>query len=259
MLSGFFVLQAGNPRNAGGNGGEEFMTKFFEKFVRFDAPKGTEGGDPPAGDPAPGSEGTPPNGTGTAGLSQEEVNRIAGERAKRAEETTRKQLWDALGIKNQDEWNAYLKAKKEQEDANKTELERLAEEAKNEKARADSLEAEKKTEAETLQKRIVDGEIKLLASQPVLDKDGKVTRAAFRPEALMDVALLIDRTEIKDEDGKLTGIDKALDALAKAKPYLLAEQTSTTKGPGTPPGGGNPPKPSKPAGTEEPKRSTLRL
>lgn len=236
------------------------MFKFRKNFVLFDALKGTEGGDPPAGDPAPGTGQTPPNSTGNAGLTQEEVNRIAGERAKRAEESTRKQLWEALGIKSQEEWDAYLKAKKEQEDANKSELQKLADKAETEKQRADRLETEKKTEAEALQKRIVDGEIKLLASQPVLDKDGKVTRAAFRPEALEDVTLLIERAEIKDEDGKITGIDKALEALAKAKPYLLAEQTtSTTKGPGTPPGGGNPPKLPKTPPSEEVKRPPLRL
>jgi hypothetical protein len=233
------------------------MSKFLKNLVFFDAPKGNEGGDPPA--ETPGDDKTPPNGTGTAGLSQEQVNRIAADRAKRAEETTRKELWDALGIKSQDEWDAYLKAKKEQDDAQKSELQKAADKAEKEKARADKLEVDKKTEAEVLQKRIVDGEIKLKASQPVLDKDGKVTRSAFRPEALVDVALLIDRTNIKDEAGTLNGIDEALDALAKAKPYLLAEQTAPqSKGPGTPPGGGHQ-KPPKAQTPEEPKTSRLRL
>lgn len=190
----------------------------------------------------------PPHGTGNAGVPQETVDRLLGERAARAAETERKKLWEVLGVTTQEDFDAYVKAKKAAEDANKTALEKAAEDATKEKARADKLETESKTQLEAMRKRIVDSEIKIAASKPVLDKDGKVVRPAFHADLLDDVPTLIDRTNIKDENGKTVGIAEALEALAKAKPRMLDDggQAPAPKGPGTPPGGGKPPKPPTP-------------
>jgi hypothetical protein len=109
----------------------------------------------------------------------------------------------------------------------------LTEAAQRATERADKLAAGSKTALEAATKRIVDGEIKLLATQPV-EKDGKVQRLAFRPDALDIVIALIDRTGITDEDGKLTAIDAALEVLAREKPFLLVgdgkPQTPVPKG-----------------------------
>ncbi len=167
------------------------------------------------------------------GGKQEDLNKQFAERATRAAEAEKKKLYESLGVKDDKEFEAYLKAKKEAEDKNKSELERAAGEAKTWRDKHDKLEGESKSAIETLQKRLVDTEIKIAALAPTLDKDGKVTRAAFRREAMDEVLLLVERGEIKeDENGKLTGVEKALEKLAKAKPYLLAEgqQTRTTKG-----------------------------
>ncbi len=156
------------------------------------------------------------------------------DRAKRAEEATKAKLFADLGVKDETEYQAFLKNKKEAEDKNKSETDKLAEQARLEKERADKLEADAKTEREALQKRVLDTEIKISAVAPVKDKDGKVVRPAFRPEAIDDVLLVIKREAITEKEGKYEGIEKALADLAKAKPWLLAEESKVTPKRGTP-------------------------
>lgn len=175
------------------------------------------------------------NGSGNPGPSQEELNRQFAERAKRAEEAERKRLLESLGVQSEDDLKAIVQAKKQAEEAAKSELQKLADKTTAAEAKAAKLEAEAAEKIAAMQKRLLDSEIKQLAGRAV-EKDGKTLRAAFRVEALDDILLLIDRAEIKDEDGKYTGIDKALEALAKTKPYLLAETQSAQNQPkGTPP------------------------
>ena len=169
----------------------------------------------------------------TAAKQQEEQNKQFAERAKRAEEATKKKLFEELGVKDEAEYQAFLKNKKEAEDKQKTETQRLADEAKAAKDRADKLEAESKTERETLLKRVQDTEIKVSALAAVTDKDGKVIRPAFRADAIEEVLLLIQRGAITEKDGKYEGIEKALADLAKAKPHWLVT-TVKEKPKGTP-------------------------
>lgn len=202
---------------------------FAAPFLMFD--DSDAGGTPP-----PKEEGKDaPHAEGNGGLSQKDVDRLLGERAARAAETERKKLWESLGVTTQDEFDAFLKAKKETEDKAKTDLQKLMEQADAEKKRADKLAEEKQTETEALYKRITDGEIKLLASKAVTDKDGAIVRAAFHPDVLEDIPTLINRAGIKDENGKMVGIEEALAELAKAKPRLLADDQTPPTEHGTPP------------------------
>nr|MDD2921784.1 hypothetical protein [Anaerolineales bacterium] len=159
------------------------------------------------------------------------------ERAKRAAESQKKALYESLGVKDDAEFDAYLKAKQEAEDKQKTETERLADQAKKAQDALDKNKSESDAKLAEMQKRIVDSEIKILASADAKDKDGKVTRTAFRPEALNDIPLLIDRSKIEEREGVITGIDTALAELAKAKPWLLADE-APPPGKGTPRSGG---------------------
>jgi hypothetical protein len=144
------------------------------------------------------------------------LDRQFADRAKRAADSARKELWTALGVNSQDEFDALVKAKKDAEDAQKSEMDKMTEQV----TKATDRTAQLQIQIETANKRLVDGEIKLLATQPV-EKDGKVTRAAFRPDALDIIIALIDRNGIQADDGKVTGIVEALDALAKEKLFLL--------------------------------------
>lgn len=222
---------------------------FMQPGLMLDANDAPGGGDPPK---TPEGQ-TPPHAEGNGGMSQEELDRKFSERATRAAEGERKKLWEALGVTTQDEFDAFVKAKKEREDAQKTEAQRLADDAKREKERADKLEADSKSKLEAMQNRIVDSEIKLLASKPAFDKDGNILRPAFHPDVLEDIPAFVKRDGIKDEEGKTVGIEEALTELAKAKPRLLddSQQADTSKAPGTPKG---PVKPKqKTAETEKPK------
>ncbi len=174
---------------------------------------------------------------------QVDIDRLVGKARKEARETARKELWASLGVTTQEEFDAYLKTKKDAEDANKSELQKAKDGEANARTELDKVKNDHKAEVERMQKRIIDTEIRIAAAKQVVDKDGKVTRAAFHPDFIDDVPVLIDRTEIKlDEDGNVVGIDKALEALAKSKARMLSEvnQTQTKKPKGTPAPEGKP-------------------
>lgn len=161
--------------------------------------------------------------------AQDKLNKEFADRAQRAAEAKQKEILEALGVKDPDE------AKKLIEAARKSEAEKQSDLEKEKTARA-QVEAElnaAKEEAENAKKEALkiahDTEIKLSALAEVKDKDGKVTRAAFRKDALDDILLLIDRSEIETKDGKVEGVENALSKLAKAKPYLLGEVTKPTR------------------------------
>lgn len=186
---------------------------------------------------------TPDAGANSGTLTQDQVNQIVADRVKRAEEATVKKLLDGLGVQSADEIKSILEAKKAADEANKTELEKAASKATTAEAKLKQAEADHATKLEQMQKRILDSEIKQLAGRAITDKDGKVTRAAFRPEALEDILLLLDRTAIEDKEGSYTGIDKALESLAKAKPYLLSDGQTSPAQKGTPKPGERKPAP----------------
>jgi len=157
---------------------------------------------------------------------QAELDRQFAERAKRAEEAATKKALEALGVNSFEDAKALIEAQRKADADRKTETEKLADEAQKAKAAAEKIKADADAQIAEMRTRILNSEIKILASKPVADKDGKVTRAAFRAEALDDLLLLIDRTGITETEGKFTGIDKALADLAKNKPWMLAAENN---------------------------------
>ncbi len=185
----------------------------------------------------PGAGGTSSEQTPNAGanggktFTQDEVNAIVGRTRTEGREVGERALLEKLGVKSADDLTSIIQAARQAEEANKTELQR----AQDAKAASDAALAEERQQREeernAFTKRLLDGEIRIAASTAVMDKDGKkVIRPAFRKEALEDVTLLIDRKQITEKDGKFEGLDKALEELAKAKPYLLEEQETAPKG-----------------------------
>jgi len=203
----------------------------------FSPDKGNGDGDPPDADKKDNKKKTDDGGDDAA--RQKELDKQFAERAQRAAETQKKSLYESLGVKDDAEFEAYLKTKQEADDKQKSETQKLADAAKKAQSDLERTKAEKDRELADLQRRVLDTEIKIAAAQTVTDKDGKVTRAAFRKEALADILLLVDRSKIEDKDGEFIGIDKVLADLAKAKPYLLADDQPTDRSKGTPRGPGN--------------------
>lgn len=217
-----------------------FFKSTRQPVIFYDPKGGNGGGTGDADTETESEEGDPPDGKGKEpgdGVKKVDIDKLVGKARKEARETVRKELWASLGITTQEEFDTYLKAKKEAEDANKTELQKAKDGETNAKTELDKVKNDHKAEIEMMQKRIIDTEIRIAAGKQTTDKDGKVTRAAFHSDFIDDVPVLIDRKDIKlDEDGKVVGIEEALQALAKTKARMLSEvtQTQTKKPKGTP-------------------------
>lgn len=188
--------------------------------------------------------------------AQDKLNAQFVERAERAATAERKKLLEELGIKDPEEGKALLKAAKEKADAEKTELEKEQSARKDAEAKAELAKADAQEKLDAATKKLMDSEIKVSAASAVTDKDGKVTRPAFKKAALADVLLLIDRKEITEDDGSFKNVDKALADLAKAKPWLLEEITTTAKPKGNNTEGGR--QRSKTVGENQERHSAIR-
>lgn len=137
-------------------------------------------------------------------------------RMKREGKAQMEALAKELGFESADAMKAAAKAKKDADEAAKTELEK-------EKARAEKAEQEKKDALSAANTRLVNAEIKVFAVQ-----------AGFVDPA--DAVALVDRSGIQvDEQGNVTGAKEAVEKLAKAKPHLVG----TGKAGGTPGSAGN--------------------
>ena len=185
-----------------------------------------------AGGGAPEGEQKPDAGaSGGKTFTQEEVNTLMGKTRSEGREAGEKALLEKVGLKSVDDLTGIIKAAKDAEEANKSEVQKALDAAKT---AADALEEEKRqrqAEKDAFTKRVLDSEIRIAAARPVMEKDGKkVARPAFRADALDDVTVLIDRNLITEKDGKFEGLDAALAALAKSKPYLLGSEVAALKG-----------------------------
>jgi hypothetical protein len=155
---------------------------------------------------------------------QETLEEQFAKRAKRAAESERERLLKELGVTDPEEAKKLLETARKVDEEKKSALER--EQAAREKAEKEAAEAKAAADAVLAQAttKLMNAEIKMSASTAVVDKDGKVTRAAFRADAMDDVLLLLNREGIQEKDGTFTGVSEALAALAKTKPYLLADE-----------------------------------
>ena len=163
---------------------------------------------------------------------QEELNKQFAERAQRAADAERKKLLEVLGVKDADEAAALLKIAREADEKTKTEAEKMTAKLQASEDARIKAETEAKEKTEAANKRLLDSEIKINASTALIEKD-KIVRPAFKREALDDVLLLIDRTAITESEGAFKNVDKALEKLAKDKPWLLEDKQTTTRN-GTP-------------------------
>lgn len=169
-------------------------------------------------------------------MTQEQVDALVGAARKEGREGGISKLLKDLGVEDAEKLKRLIETAKTAEDANKTELQKLNDKLTQAEQKAADLEENARQQLSAIQERLLISEIKIAASRPVMDKDGKVIRAAFHADILDDLGLLIDRSLIVEKDGKYEGVDKALEELAKKKPILLAQADGGNgKGPkGTP-------------------------
>lgn len=192
-------------------------------LVYFDANSGGGGGgtdDTPDGDKPKGKT-----------FTQEELDALFAQRATQAKTSALSDLFKEIGVENADTLKALITKAKEADDAQKSELQKAQDKA----ALAEKTLAEQKTAQDAalaeLEKRILNTEIKITAGSEITDKDGKVIRPRARADALDAILLIVERRDIVKKDEAYTGIEEALDALFKAKPFLFeAEQAQPFKG-----------------------------
>lgn len=174
-------------------------------------------------------EGAGAGSTGT--FTQEDVNRIAGDRAARAKETAIKELLSGLGLESPDALKSLVTAAKERADAEKTELQKAQEALAAEKA---------KTEAAV--KQLTDAN----AARRADKVDGRILALATSAKALypQDVVTHLRNTQADalnaaiDEGGTVD--DKAIGQLIEAVRKERAAWFGSTA-PGSPSNAGGKP------------------
>jgi hypothetical protein len=165
---------------------------------------------------------TPPP-TPTAGLSQEDVNRIAAREKEEGKRAGQREMLAALGVSTVEEANEALKRLKDIDDKSKGEVEKAAETATKAQAAADAATRDYRTLAKSTRVR------------------DEVLRAMLGDNAkILDAALMVTRMiEIDDEAD-----DKAVAAAVKAvqdtmpQVFQFQGQPATTRQPPTPRGDG---------------------
>lgn len=191
------------------------------RFVFFDADPDTGGGS--AGNSS--KAGTGGTGEGNAAktvqLTQEALDAMFADRAKRGGESAVKSLLEKLGLDKEEDLTVLIGKAKQVEDSQKTELQKVQDELTKAQEKAQKADQEKKDALAQANERLM--KVSVLA---------EATAQSFRPEAISDVWLFIDKAKITEKDGEFTGVKEAVQEVAKAKPWMLADKSKT---PGTPP------------------------
>jgi hypothetical protein len=188
---------------------------FFDKFLRrpvflFDADGGGASGAGGAGDAKP----------ETKSYTQAELDAMFADRANRASSSAVADLLKKAGIDTVENLVATVTKAKEAETAQLSELEKANNALKQAQTKAEQIQAEADQKVAQATERLMKASV--LA---------EATAKGFRPEAVNDVWLIVDKAKIVEKDGEFTGIKEAVEAVAKAKPFWLGD---SKKGPGTP-------------------------
>lgn len=159
---------------------------------------------------------------------QAQLNKIAG--AARAEGRTAgekkatQELLESLGFEDLDAAKAYVAAKKEADDADLKESEKLAKELERERKRAEQATAK----AEEVEKTAFNALVKAEVLYTIATSDDIKVLDSARDDILMFLSAgYIGEDGIHlDENGKVVGVADALTKLIKAKPYLAASAST---------------------------------
>ena len=163
----------------------------------------TAGGD--SGTDTPTESGGAPQ-TEERTFTQEDVDRIIGDRVRRAGKGAVSELLTGLEIKDAAELKRIIEGHRQAAEAEKTEMEKA-------QARITELEAQAVEAQAQAQARLIQAEVAVSAAT-----------LGFRNPA--DAYALADLAEVVVEDGKVAGIKAALEAVLKNRPYLKAEPTN---------------------------------
>lgn len=186
--------------------------------------------DPPAAaDPTAGAQSNAQAGTQAADakFTQADLDRIAGQTRKDAKSAERAALLKELGVADLDAAKKVIADAETARKAQLTETERLQQAKEESDRKLATAEAAR-------QKAEQDRKDALLTAAVV----GKASGRFANPQAVVKLADLSKVT--LGDDGQFTGIDDALEALAKAEPWTLAKQGTTVPSLGATNGSGKP-------------------
>lgn len=193
------------------------LKDILQKSVRFDADGGTGSPDdnnkPTGGDENQSDDG----GSDAIQTTQADLNKQFAARAKQAKEAERKSILEALGIENLDAAKTLVKAAKDAEDANKTEVERANKRAETAEANLTNLQSE-------------NNRLKLR-----LEFDHRVEELELRfanATAAGDAFNALDVDIVGDDH---SGMEKAIKQLLETRDYLFAKDGQQQRA--TPPPG----------------------
>lgn len=193
----------------------------------FDADNGGAGGGGGAGGDGDGNTGEEKK-----SFTQAELDKIFSDRLKNVKSNTTTEILQALGVDSLDAVRELVKKQKEADEANKTELQKAQEEAAKAKDEAQKLKQAQEAVMAQAQERLMQAEAMKLA---IAYKDA--SGIGFRPEAINDVWLVLDRSQVKTGDnGTFEGLKEAIEAVAKARPHWLVDSKQLQNPRGTPGG-----------------------
>jgi hypothetical protein len=201
--------------------------------VLFEGDTGGSGGTGNGGtDPRDGGTGDDANTGGDGGgtgddkkFSQADLDRIVGDRAKRAGEAAIAKLLQDLGVEKPEELKARIEAQRKAEDEKKSELEKLQDaqrKAEEKAAQSEKERDEARTERDGI---LIRHAIELKAVELGFANARDAYELLLSDESLAEVEI--------SEAGKVSGFEKALEELAKSG--RLPVKASPGAGLGTPP------------------------
>jgi hypothetical protein len=163
-------------------------------------------------------------------FTQEELDHLFAQRTKNVREKTLTELLTSLGVGSLDEIKAFVSKQKEIEEAAKSDLQKAQEEAKEARLAAEQAKAEQTKVMAAAREALMKADV-LRYTIGFKDASGTV----FRPEAVEDVWLVLDKSSITDgEEGTFKGVKEAVEKVAKDRPHWLVDVKQATKPRGTP-------------------------
>lgn len=142
-------------------------------------------------------------------FTQADVDRIVGERAKRAEQSAIGELLKGLGFEKADDLKALVDAARKDEADKLSEAEKAQKKIGELQKSIETAQAEAKAAIEAANEKLMKSQV-LVSAQTI----GFIDPA--------DAWLYLDRGKIKaDEQGNFTGIEEMLKEIATAKPHLV--------------------------------------
>lgn len=169
---------------------------------------------------------TPPTGDGDGNrtFTQEDLDKIAEAQRKRGVAKGQADLLAALGVESVDDVKAALEEAAKLRDAQLSEKERLEKQLAEAKTAVEKAAAEAEAAKQAATEQLI---------QAAVIREASKADYKLYNEAIPDVWVYIDKSAIKvNEDGTFEGVDKAVEAVIKKRPYLVNSNGKIT--PGTP-------------------------